>query len=1372
MKRKIWSVILTVCMVLGMMPAMSVPVAATASPLIEVAHDGMNFTTYSNFAVGWNNAVGDNNTSNTKVKLLHDWTAYTDNTYGTSFGTGIGFGDGTASGAGFILVPKGKTITLDLNGHMIDRGLTAAQANGEVICIDSSSLNNTVFTLADSDGESPSGEGNGTTGCITGGYNSGNGGGIYLVGDNVDCTIKGGCISGNKASGNGGGIYTENVITSGDLTITGGKITGNSAANGGGIYCTMCCSGITDCTVQGNTATTYGGGIYSAYRFIGMGGTTVVSGNAHGVNANPSTASDATPGSGGATDNLYLAIGSGLPTSTTVTCNALKSGASIGVTTQTPPTAVSPVDVTSGSTADYSEYFHSDNNSYYIYNDASDTNDQIVKLGYGVIEVAYDGTNFITYGDFAAGWNYAVGDYNTLNTKVRLLADWTADTDNTYGTSFGTGSGFGDGNVATSNAGYILVPRSKYIKLDLNGHNIDRKLTSPQGSTRENGGWVLKNVGTLIIKDGSTATVEHQGEITGGYDGFISSSAGGIFNSNTLTLQGGRITGNKAVNWGGGVRNNGTFTMTGGEISGNIANYDNNNDGGAGGVYNGNSFTMTGGEISGNYTCDDTHGGGVYNEGTVTFEVGGTAKITGNVSGATFSSTNGTASGGVTDNVYLKKAVIICLANTDALITGASIGVTTDTAPTAIKPVAVTGTNTGDLSSYFTSDKSAYGIYNDNKIVKLGAMPTYAVTYSGNGNTGGSVPGVAYYTSGTSVTVSGNTGGLMKTGYTFDGWNTETDGQGTTYAADDTFKIANSVTLYAKWEELQKVAEPVFSPAAGTYTSAQDVTLSSSPSDAAIYYTTDGTVPTFASTRYTGSIPVAATATIKAKAFKTGMTDSDTAQASYTINIPAGHTVTASASNASYGTVSGGGSYAAGIAVTVTATPNSGYHFVEWTENGRSVSPDASYTFTVTANRALTAVFEQDTETFIPVTGIEDVPENTVAGRKLLLHGSVLPENATHRDLTWKVINAGGTGAKIENGTTLTTDASGTVTVEATVKNGLSETTDYIQTFSISVSASSTLLFDELQEDSELTVGQEVIYATPSGASGSNAEMDYFLNDVVDMDASASDADFRDRIRAGTTYTIRACTDAIRKIVFTIWHVFKIEENSADSSRYVFLMHNPVWSVAFDGNGGSSSVSAMYTDENGYLKTLPSAARNGFTFTGWYTGVSGGEQVTVSTLFERNDTVYAHWTTAGGNTGSGSGGGISYTGQWIKNDIGWWYRNANGTWPANTWKQINGKWYHFDGNGYMQTGWILDNGKWYYLDGDGAMVTGLFHAPDGYWYYFWADGSMAVGDVTVDGKQKHYNDQLPPNPTYDKDPDTGIWYPNGNTDLPYGAGTE
>lgn len=60
------------------------------------------------------------------------------------------------------------------------------------------------------------------------------------------------------------------------------------------------------------------------------------------------------------------------------------------------------------------------------------------------------------------------------------------------------------------------------------------------------------------------------------------------------------------------------------------------------------------------------------------------------------------------------------------------------------------------------------------------------------------------------------------------------------------------------------------------------------------------------------------------------------------------------------GTVGGGGIYADGTTVTVTATPNSGYHFVRWTENGAEVSRDASYTFPLTADRNLTAEFDRN----------------------------------------------------------------------------------------------------------------------------------------------------------------------------------------------------------------------------------------------------------------------------------------------------------------------------------------------------------------------------------------------------------------------------
>ena len=74
---------------------------------------------------------------------------------------------------------------------------------------------------------------------------------------------------------------------------------------------------------------------------------------------------------------------------------------------------------------------------------------------------------------------------------------------------------------------------------------------------------------------------------------------------------------------------------------------------------------------------------------------------------------------------------------------------------------------------------------------------------------------------------------------------------------------------------------------------------------------------------------------------------------------PATFTIAASASPSAGGSVSGGGRVGAGVSVTLTATPNTGYSFVNWTESGVQVNATASYTFTVSANRTLVANFVQ-----------------------------------------------------------------------------------------------------------------------------------------------------------------------------------------------------------------------------------------------------------------------------------------------------------------------------------------------------------------------------------------------------------------------------
>jgi hypothetical protein len=82
------------------------------------------------------------------------------------------------------------------------------------------------------------------------------------------------------------------------------------------------------------------------------------------------------------------------------------------------------------------------------------------------------------------------------------------------------------------------------------------------------------------------------------------------------------------------------------------------------------------------------------------------------------------------------------------------------------------------------------------------------------------------------------------------------------------------------------VATPSFSPAGGTYTSVQTVTVSCATAGASIRYTTNGSDPTESSTLYSGSISVSSTTTLKAMAFKANYNPSLIATAAYTFNLP------------------------------------------------------------------------------------------------------------------------------------------------------------------------------------------------------------------------------------------------------------------------------------------------------------------------------------------------------------------------------------------------------------------------------------------------------------------------------------------------------
>ena len=56
---------------------------------------------------------------------------------------------------------------------------------------------------------------------------------------------------------------------------------------------------------------------------------------------------------------------------------------------------------------------------------------------------------------------------------------------------------------------------------------------------------------------------------------------------------------------------------------------------------------------------------------------------------------------------------------------------------------------------------------------------------------------------------------------------------------------------------------------------------------------------------------------------------------------------------------------------------------------------------------------------------------------------------------------------------------------------------------------------------------------------------------------------------------------------------------------------------------------------------------------------------------------------------------------WQQDDKGWWYRDTDGTFFKNGWKEIDGSKYYFDENGYMKTGWLELDGEDYFFDDSG-----------------------------------------------------------------------
>lgn len=224
----------------------------------------------------------------------------------------------------------------------------------------------------------------------------------------------------------------------------------------------------------------------------------------------------------------------------------------------------------------------------------------------------------------------------------------------------------------------------------------------------------------------------------------------------------------------------------------------------------------------------------------------------------------------------------------------------------------------------------------------------FAVILSSSPAAGGTTTGSGPYNAGSSVTVTVT----PNNGYTFTNW-TE-NGNVVSTSSSYQFTLAANRTLVANFKVIAASQFAVIlssNPAAGgmttgsgAYNAGSSVTVIATPNNGYTFvsWTDNGTI---ASTSPTYTFALNANRTLVAN---------------FAINT---YTLALSPNPATGGTTSGAGSFNAGSSVTATATPNTGYTFVNWTDNGTIASTNATYTFTLNANRSLVANFSANTFT-------------------------------------------------------------------------------------------------------------------------------------------------------------------------------------------------------------------------------------------------------------------------------------------------------------------------------------------------------------------------------------------------------------------------
>ena len=266
----------------------------------------------------------------------------------------------------------------------------------------------------------------------------------------------------------------------------------------------------------------------------------------------------------------------------------------------------------------------------------------------------------------------------------------------------------------------------------------------------------------------------------------------------------------------------------------------------------------------------------------------------------------------------------------------------------------------------------------------------------------------------------------------------------------------------------------------------------------------------------------------------------------YTVNVSANPTIG--------GSVIGGGTYNQGQSCTVTATPNAGYTFTNWTENGNVVSTNRNYTFTVTGNRTLVANFQAQPQNFNITVSANPSNGGSVAGGGTYQQGQSCTVTAT--------ANTGYAFANwTENGNVVSTQANYTFTV-----NG-----------------NRTLV-------ANFTPQQYTITATADPVNGGNVTGGGTFNYGNSCTLSATPA---------TGYNFVRWTKNGQQVSTNATYTFSVTESAAFVAQFQ-LQSCAIFVSAYPVEGGTTTGGGSYL--YGDNITVTATANEGYNFISWVEG--------------------------------------------------------------------------------------------------------------------------------------------------------------------------